>query len=579
MNARIAFAVIVLTCLGLGFTAPAQTEPAGAKELGDEELREIILRYGESGSRDSDACKPIFTCGTRATDCVFDVLMTVRRYTSATRRAGATPRVQIDSVRNPEYILRLIAKIEAPTPVDRLCEFIEHGLQNNPGRGDTCLDAALWLLAASGHPKGLAYLQYVRDCDAKSFDPDDRFRVARLDDCIQAWETNNRFVRTGQFPKGQTVPEPFVMYRPGRQIAYKPSATTQAMRRAYEEDPQVLAWDGRLDETYLAERLPAVLPAMGDRTRFILGDPNVFGRFYEPVLVPLLLDWHEGRKQPLESLLGRPLIEAERVTARMKQEALIPFVRMMTGDIALRIKKDLALNTKSLTNDYSVMLACHDPDKWIGYLLERGLEGSAAPRVRAGVALRGLGGLERPFTNEERAHLSKLLTEPRLHLFQWGDWIRGEKDAALRPLAQREPQAFREALKAQHLGSAVMDAILVEKLYDNKQVVFDRIEYAMLHDRDRQIDTMTPEQLKERLAKLPPAARARVEARLKNRPSPPKRRNINTNWLDLVVKDLRDDPDGLAFLRRLAGKEEFASQKPMIEQNINKLLTVHPEWK
>jgi len=78
---------------------------------------------------------------------------------------------------------------------------------------------------------------------------------------------------------------------------------------------------------------------------------------------------------------------------------------------------------------------------------------------------------------------------------------------------------------------------------------------------------------------MPPEVRARVEARLKAGPAGPERRIVNSEWLDLIGKSLRDDPDGLAFLRRIAAKEDFAAARQGIERKIEELLKLHPEWR
>jgi len=461
----------------------------------------------------------------------------------------------------------LLDRIDAPLPVDRLCELVEMGIGAPHDWHNDPFLAVLSLLASSGHSKGQACIEYCRQISSKPYHLWDRRRLRAIEMHAAKWQAARTFIVEGKVPTGLEIVVEYAKEEPVKR-KYQPSPATLAMRRLYVGNPRALEWDGKYDDAYLAERCKATLPLLRDREKCILSTNSGYGRFYEANLAPLIMDWMEGRKEGLEAAWGGPLPDATaRTGGDYTQAAMVTsLLDSMTGDSALKAKM-LLVRTDRL-RDHSHSLRYHDPELWLKELM--GLD--ANPRIAAAL-LRGLSEAKRPATPEERKALPGLLSQPRMVMPAGQAFEEGE-DFYIQ-LAKEEPDAFREALKAEHLSMPVVNAILVEKLYDDKALVLARIEYAMLNDYASSTGSqLTP----ERLAKMPPDVRARAEERMKQRGGAPSRR-LNSTWLDILKHHFSDTPDELRLLEKLAADPALALQRPILETRIREILRAHPDWK
>ena len=415
------------------------------------------------------------------------------------------------------------------------------------GSSGLALADALRCLAASGHTRGRDLIRYHLSLAKKSHSDADRLWVLHLESYLGLWDVCRECITSGEAPTTQVTLRTYdgkAYQRP-----YRPAQATLAMRRLYAADAASLDWDREIDGDYLQERFQACAPVLRDREKCIQTSHSSFGRFYESLLAPMVLDWLNGKGEALEKAFGGELPKSG--YSRDSRRGRVAFVQKlcasMTGPPAAKAK--LMLEAESGTTGYGLL--CCDPRDWLpDYLKQYGDDAG-----RAATAITALGMLQRALTDDEADALPPMLSLPRLRFS-----YRAE-EYALKPLAQKHPDAFVAALQSPHLSKEVVNTILAEKLSDDRQLILGRIEYGMLHQYDRA--ALSPEELAKRIAKMPPHIRARAMSRM----GQPRRRRIDTKWLTIVQTHFAGD-QGVRFLQALAQKKDFASAKRQIESTI-----------
>lgn len=500
----------------------------------------------------------IIACGQRATDAIMKAIEKVYWSTGRTR-VGARPKATPSRMFGSSSMLRLLHRLDAPVPVDALCRLIEKGLGNRRGYDDT-LDTALSVLAGSGHPQGLAYIKRHRELAEKSRSKYDRSWCLLLRSFEGRWQAANEFITTGKVPEGRTIP--VVSSGKLEEKPYKPSVSTMAMRRQFEADPNCLKWNGKLDADRLAASFAEYAPLLRDKTKSIQTDYGCFGRWYEAILAPMMLAWLEGDVAALEDAFGGPVPAPNQtpVTRTGQVFFLGSLASTMTGQTALEVKKKVI--EQDQIHSHASSLEHHDPSLWSGDALALASKnGLMVPTV-----LTSLGKAERELTPKELEALPGLLARPKLR-FPDGS------EEALAQLARKAPDAFKAALKQQHLSCGIVDAALRAKLTDDVPLILSRIEHGMYNDYAPDFSRIPP----ERLAKLPAHIRERIEERMKSAPTAPRR--INTEWLAIIRTHLWHNPDALSSLKRLDADDRFDRGRGPIKECIAQMQAAHPEWK
>ena len=118
-----------------------------------------------------------------------------------------------------------MGEMEAAIPVDRVCDFIERGL--NAGSHDTTGRSVLFLLAKTGHQRAGALIDYV--CSTSAFGDTEKSKKNReeLTKIQTMWKHANSFVKTGKSGGVKTY------------------EVTRRMRELFEKDPKCIEWNGK----------------------------------------------------------------------------------------------------------------------------------------------------------------------------------------------------------------------------------------------------------------------------------------------------------------------------------------------
>jgi HEAT repeat protein len=446
--------------------------------------------------------REIAAAGQLAVDGIMDYAETGHVHYASIYRKGAVPSQRLDPLRNLVPMLRVLPKVNAPFPVERLAVLIEKGM--GPLNPEGAANTVLALLAQSGHDRALALIRHQRDLALKSSNPMDREWVNAMEEHLKTWETCRGFITTG--------------------TGARPSPACQAMRRKYLEDNTALTWNSTLSVAYLSAALSGYGPRLSEQPAFIHTTLGSVGRFYEPVLASAVAKWVEGDGSELARFFGDNFPVPGAAKDDAKQVALVAgLVSGMTGDeafrAALRLLKNKACGAGILLN--------FPPERWLPQLID-----TAGLNPETGVVgLMAYSTIDRPLTSAEKEDLHKLLAIPRLS-FPWlgsdGYWT---EHVSVIKLAKIAPDVFRDVAKEEYLSMPVVDAIMREKLFDDRKQIYRLIERGMRWDWVR----TTP---------LPPED------------EPPG--NLKMAWLKLVAKHFAD-ADGISFLVELGKKKGFES--------------------
>jgi hypothetical protein len=444
--------------------------------------------------------KELASAGQLAVDCIMDYAETGHAHYASVYRKGAVPTPRIAPLRNLIPMLEVLPKVDAPFPVERLAVLTEKGMGPLNFRGAP--NTVLAILAQSGHDRARALIQHHRDLALRSSNPMDKEWVKAMEAHLKTWEASRAFITTG--------------------TGACPGAACQAMRKRYLEDNTSLTWDSTLSAAYLSAALSGYGPRLSDQPAFIHTTPGAIGRFYEPVLAPAIAKWVEGDGSELRRFFGDNFPASVAGLDDARQMAFVGgLVSGMTGDEAyravLRLLKNRACGAGMLLN--------FAPERWLPQLVE---VADLNPETGV-VGLMAYASIDRPLTTAEKKDLHKLLAIPRLS-FPWlgsdADWT---EHASVIKLVNTAPDVFRDVVKEEYLSMPVVDAIMREKLFDDRKQIYRLIERGMRWDWVK----TTP---------LPPED------------APPG--NLRLAWLKLVAKHFAD-ADGIAFQVELAKKKGF----------------------
>jgi len=170
---------VVLVGLLLGGTARGGDcdDATIRKVLQGFENRSSISRIGE-----------IALCGQVAVDCIMDFAEEPQMLYASLYRTGAPQTGRIGPLRNTPYLLTTLRWIEAPYPVDRLATMVEKGM--GPLHPHGSLDAALRVLAESGHDRARALIELHLSLAQGSHNPTDQEWAQALREHLKLWESS-----------------------------------------------------------------------------------------------------------------------------------------------------------------------------------------------------------------------------------------------------------------------------------------------------------------------------------------------------------------------------------------------------
>ena len=530
-----------------------------AEEWNDQRLRDEVLKFSrEGGSLPQDKREALLACGERATKAILEVLKTPQ-VRGGRRAAGTPPSSYTSAVYYRGDLFRLIREIEAPIPVDELCDLIELGMKDFYG---TRSQGVVSLLAQSGTAKARVYIERFRQLAAASASEDDARREKAMEGALATWELCRDYIRTGTVPEAEVS----VFSSDGREFKRHVETTPAmiGMRRAYQEDPGVLKATVQMDTPYLERRFRETFPLLRDASRSILSGYPEYGRFYESQLTPLITRWLKGERGDIEKAFGGELCHRRQRGGRGAAMRLVrDLVSRMTGDEALAIK--LELLSRGSEPDIAYCLGHHDTARWLPQLIAAPTN-SSNRRNRAEVVIRTLAALDRPLSQDERTALRERLTVPLLRFGGLDPPRDGDDGWRVVDLARKEPDLFREALRAEHLSAPVVHAAIETELFDEPAEALPKIRYAMLNDYGNlQRRPVSPEELAKKLARLP----AHVRARMKAAQARGVRRRINTGpWCKLLRRHFIDSDAGEKFLAGLLADPEFADGKREFEGEL-----------
>jgi hypothetical protein len=548
--------VALVSFLALAFLQPGSgADPATGKKT----LDELIFVY------DHTNCNPdenqLVAMGQEAVTAIYDAMYLKVQQGGA--RTAIRPGIS-NIPRQDRYgrlgfagtVLLVTAKIDAPIPVERLCKLVDEGCCFPRGSivGQDVDAAVFRLLAASGHPKALIYLQrcqsLLKNCRTRFVTQE---MLATMEQNLAYWKAANTYVRTGT-SEGD----------------YQPVAATRATRAQYQQNPESWGAASPLDDRYLSERLAAVTAMLNNEDKRWFVNLDGIGLWYEALLLPRVQAWLDGDQKPLVAVLGDPAAAlaavgeqnpnpnacVRRLIGNWTDPAALPvFLKLMKADTA---------------NDVLPYLLPYKPEMWYAeYLKEH-----AKREKWSGLGLLPImATFDRPYDDDEKAIMAKALCQPRIPMRPRESGEPADFGAACATLARREPQLFRDALKTEHMSAPVINAILQEKLCDDTGLLLQKIQYAMAHDCERGVNAITP----ERLAQFPPEIAARVKAGIEQQMKRPK--TIEQDWIDLIQSQLKDHQPVLQFLRTFSDDPHFAKSKTQVDAAIASLLKLHPDWK
>lgn len=450
---------------------------------------------------------------------------------------------------NTESLLRLLMDVNAPLPVDDLCEMVESGA------GRQWIYTVLLVLAQSGQSKALAYLEYVRDQTARSPSGEDKHLLAFMDNLTNRWACARYYLEKGTVPT--PVPAFYESRYDRRPEPFKPGLALETAHASWQASRKGTNDNFTMDDAYLEARLRVLLPRLNYSGACLLMDYSSFGRFHEKALAPLLMAWLSGDRTPLESVWGgRPVcFNIAPQSENTARSVVSQLTAKMTGDLAFAIKCKLALSN-------SLVLYAFDfsaPEKALAFIVAmKPTEDRQSTWAECLLWL--LAKVNRPLSVDERKAMTIAVSIPKQQMLLYSNSTVTNEVDWIAPLARREAGVFAKAMDTPHLSMNVIRGIACNKLSADTNSLLTHIQYAMLHDNDKNIEKLTPEQL----AKVSPFIKAMYES------SKMQPRRVNVGWLPIIKLVLPDDAQYKAFLKGLAADPEFDSAKSEIEHILKK---------
>jgi hypothetical protein len=518
--------LLVGMCIELGL--------AQEKEgVSDQELKTIIAAFGR-GHVPNKQKEQILASGARGTKLILETIETgYFRYGRGIQRAGHSPRKRLPPRReaygNTYALVGLIGKMDVPLPVNRLCDMIERGWAPINQYGSSWW--ALGLLAASGHQRGLATLEFLLSKATTSCSPTDLKNVPKFQRLVAKWKTANAYVQSGKAKDKKKI-----------------HPATKRMRQQFLADPKCIVWAKTIDDAYLSKRFKACASTWDTFAPF---DLQTFGRLYEDQLLDSLEKAVQGDGKDFKALFSGKLPWGRARSSNPKHQLRLTvddIVGGMISDRALKIKLHLL---KKEFPTYRSLLN-HAGDKWLAQV------GATEKTGPAATALIGYALLQRDLTDNEKKIAGILLTRKKLGMPE-------DHVALLCNLVKRIPKETAAALsrKPPHLSRPVLEAVVKEKLYASRDQVYRAVEAGI--ELDDASTFKAREIPADKLAKLSPAIRARIEAAMKRAKNAPARKNFK--WIYLLAQVLPDD-ETITYLRTLSSKPGY---KISCDNAINKI--------
>lgn len=389
--------------------------------------------------------KEITRGGPIAVDCIMDFIEASHPHYGSLHKKGVTPTARFGPLKNLGAFFDLLRSVNAPYPVDRLAVLVEKGM--GPANHRSALNSVLRLLAESGHDRARMLITHHHKMALQSRHPIDADWANVTSQHLLTWERARKYITTGEG------------------LNSKPPAALTAVRKAYTNNSAVIHWEVADWNDYLGACLRNYGPHISDSTNLLHTNRRTFGQFYQPLLVPALETWINGDMTAMVEYFGDEF--PDEVANQLS--FLEPIISGMASEIAFTIKMRI-LDETSIVSDG---LLNYSSEKWLPQVLEL----AGVNSQTAAMGLSALASLDRPLTNEELEHLRLLLISPSIS-FHWlgSDVDRWTEHASVLKLAKVAPDVFRNIISEQQLSRQVVDAIMSEHLFEDRNDIYRLIE-------------------------------------------------------------------------------------------------------